>query len=74
LLLLQPRSTVHEALTLFNLKFGPMVIVDWRLEQMERKQEAAEREGSAYTALTYAVRVNDIVLLKQLLHHGQGMT
>jgi hypothetical protein len=58
------------------LKFGPVVLINskQKMHTMKCMHDADNGEGSVYTLLTYAVRVNDISLIKVLLKHGDGMT
>jgi hypothetical protein len=54
-------------------KFGPLRVLGSRLEG---DADGAEKErgesGSVFTAITYAVRVNDMELLERLLQHGDS--
>ncbi len=60
-------------LTQFCLKFGPIALIK-REQTMNVMQAAESSEGSVYTLLTYAVRVDDTALIKLLLKHGDGIT
>jgi hypothetical protein len=67
-------TTTCAAAAYVIFKFGPIIIVNQKRGPCaeEHMQEVEEREGCVYTATTYAVRVDDMPLLKLLLLHGDG--
>lgn len=67
-------SCRYAALTLFRLKFGPIVIINRKIGlYAEAQEKGGEGQASYFTAITYAVRVGDDVLLKRLLQYADGM-